>query len=249
MSAAAPPASASRAHLDVDRYVRVEQRNVEQAAIQENEVRIMAAGKMRNYISYATALVTEKGHTAVVLKAMGRAINKTVTIAEIIKRRINGLHQDTKIGSVGMTDTWEPLKEGLNRLETTRHVSVIAITLSMEPLDTSAPGYQPPLPPEMVKLLQESPVPRRMRGGSLHDPEGSEEDSSPRNVGSGGGIGRGGGGGGGGNGRGRHGGGGGGGNSGGGTGGGGSWGGGGRGRGGGGRGRGGPGRGVSMRQL
>lgn len=38
--------------------MRVEQRNVEQTAIQENEVRIMAAGKMRNYISYATALVT-----------------------------------------------------------------------------------------------------------------------------------------------------------------------------------------------
>ncbi len=55
-----PYAGGSRAHLDVDRYVRVEQRNVEQAAIQENEVRIMAAGKMRNYISYATALVMER---------------------------------------------------------------------------------------------------------------------------------------------------------------------------------------------
>lgn len=68
-----------------------------------------------------------------------------------------------------MTDTWQPLKEGLTRLETTRHVSVIAITLSTEPLDTSAPGYQPPLPPEMVKLLQESPPPRRVRGGSQHE--------------------------------------------------------------------------------
>ena len=54
------------------------------------------------------------------LKGMGRAINKTVTIAEIIKRRIPNLHQLTEIGSVNITDTWEPLEEGLNTLETTR---------------------------------------------------------------------------------------------------------------------------------
>lgn len=42
----------------MDRYVRVEQRKTEQPSIQENEVRIMAAGKMRNYISYATTLLT-----------------------------------------------------------------------------------------------------------------------------------------------------------------------------------------------
>ena len=93
---------------------------------------------------------------------MGRAINKTVTIAEIIKRRIPNLHQLTEIGSVNITDTWEPLEEGLNTLETTRHVSVISITLSTVELDTSKPGYQQPLPEEQVKPLQEGP-PRRPR--------------------------------------------------------------------------------------
>lgn len=75
---------------------------------------------------------------------MGRAINKTVTIVELIKvslfstfhyitywmyqwfgyaedmpdvlviqRRIVGLHQNTSIGSTDITDTWEPLEEGL----------------------------------------------------------------------------------------------------------------------------------------
>jgi DNA-binding protein len=44
---------------------------------------------------------------------MGRAINKTVTIAEIIKRRIANLHQNTAIGSTDITDLWEPLEEGL----------------------------------------------------------------------------------------------------------------------------------------
>ena len=100
---------------------------------------------------------------------MGRAINKTVTVAEIIKRRIPHLHQLTEIGSVNITDTWEPLEEGLDTLETTRHVSVISITLSKVQLDTSQPGYQQPLPEDQVRPLQEGP-PRRTRapaaGGS-----------------------------------------------------------------------------------
>jgi hypothetical protein len=66
----------------MDRYVRVETQKEEQQAAEQNEVRITAAGKTRNYIGYATSLLTEKGHTSVVLKAMGKAINKTVTIGE-----------------------------------------------------------------------------------------------------------------------------------------------------------------------
>jgi len=49
----------------------------------------------------------------IVIKAMGRAINKTVVIVELLKRRIAGLHQNTSIESIDITDTWEPLEEGL----------------------------------------------------------------------------------------------------------------------------------------
>lgn len=158
------------------------------------QVRITSQGKSRSYISYGTSLLTEKGHSSVVLKAMGKAINKTVTIgacppedpppmpapmrpqsspvgpwqrgprrrrsshrqpglsrclrrrpsptphppthtldslaAEIMKRRIAGLHQHTAIASVELRDQWVPKEEGLDPIETTRHVSVIAITLS-----------------------------------------------------------------------------------------------------------------------
>ncbi|GJT02323.1 hypothetical protein Tco_0823492, partial [Tanacetum coccineum] len=58
-------------------------------------------------------------------------------------------------------------------IETTRHVSVIAITLSTKELDTSSIGYQPPLPADQVKVATEfdhdgegSPTARgRGRGG------------------------------------------------------------------------------------
>lgn len=70
------------------------------------------------------------------------------TTAEVLKRRIPGLHQITEISSVDLVDTWEPTEEGLSRLETTWHVSVIAIRLSLVPLPTDNPGYQPPLTEE-----------------------------------------------------------------------------------------------------
>jgi hypothetical protein len=61
-----------------------------------------------------------------------------------------GLHQLTEISSTNIVDVWEPKVEGLDRVETTRRVSVIVITLSKEPLDTSNIGYQPPLPEDQV---------------------------------------------------------------------------------------------------
>ncbi|KAD2393323.1 hypothetical protein E3N88_40300 [Mikania micrantha] len=156
----------------MDRYQKVEKPRAEQP-IDENEIRITSLGRMRSYITYAMTLLQEKGSSEIVFKAMGRAINKTVTIVELIKRRIVGLHQITSIGSTDITDTWEPLEEGLLPLETTRHVSMITITLSMVELNTSSIGYQPPLPADQVKVSTEfeyegdgSPTARgRGRGG------------------------------------------------------------------------------------
>uniref|UniRef100_A0A7C9EFW7 DNA/RNA-binding protein Alba-like domain-containing protein n=1 Tax=Opuntia streptacantha TaxID=393608 RepID=A0A7C9EFW7_OPUST len=134
----------------MDRYQRVEKPK-EETPINENEIRITTQGRMRNYITYATTLLQEKGSDQIVLKAMGRAINKTVMIAELIKRRIIGLHQITSIGSTDITDMWEPLEEGLLPLETTRHVSMISITLSKKELNTSSVGYQCPIPEDQVR--------------------------------------------------------------------------------------------------
>ncbi|PON73431.1 DNA/RNA-binding protein Alba-like [Parasponia andersonii] len=138
----------------MDRYQRVEKPRAE-TPIDENEIRITSQGRMRNYITYAMTLLQEKGSNEIVFKAMGRAINKTVTIVELIKRRIVGLHQNTSIGSTDITDTWEPLEEGLLPLETTRHVSMILITLSKNELNKSSPGYQPPFPADQVKASTE----------------------------------------------------------------------------------------------
>ncbi|OMO53056.1 DNA/RNA-binding protein Alba-like protein [Corchorus capsularis] len=127
----------------MDRYQRVEKKRSEEP-IDENEIRITAQGLIRNYITYAISLLQEKQTGVIVLKAMGQAISKTVAIAEIIKKRIPGLHQETSISSMSITDMWEPMEEGLVPLEMTRQVSLISISLSTKELNKNSPGYQSP---------------------------------------------------------------------------------------------------------
>ena len=78
---------------------------------------------------------------------MGRAINKAVTIAEILKRKMP-LHQLNSLSSVEMIDVFEPLEEGLDVVTSRRYVSCMKITLSKtsDNIDSNNIGYQPPLP-------------------------------------------------------------------------------------------------------
>jgi hypothetical protein len=80
---------------------------------------------------------------------MGRAINKAVTIAEILKRKMP-LHQLNSLSSVEMIDVFEPLEEGLDVVTSRRYVSCMKITLSRtaQGMDNNDIGYQPPLPVE-----------------------------------------------------------------------------------------------------
>lgn len=57
----------------------------------------------------------DKGKDTIKLKATGRAINKAVTIAEILKRRVPGLHQNNELMLKELKDVFEPLEEGLDR--------------------------------------------------------------------------------------------------------------------------------------
>lgn len=91
------------------------------------------------------------GSSTIVLKAMGRAINKAVTIAEILKRK-TPLHQWNALSSVEMIDIYEPVEEGLDLVHSRRYISCMTITLSVSLLtdptsmDIHHIGYQPPLP-------------------------------------------------------------------------------------------------------
>merc|ERR1712151_340095 len=98
----------------------------------------------------------------------GNAIAKAVQLAEVVKRRVKGLHQITSLGSVDIVDEYEPLEEGLDKVTDTRTVSTIEITLSKDALDTSNKGCQPPIDESLVKEYDADEMARgrgRGRGG------------------------------------------------------------------------------------
>lgn len=96
---------------------------------------------------------------------MGRAINKAVTIAEILKRKMP-LHQQNVLSSVEMIDVYEPVEEGLDTVESHRYVSCMKITLSLsaDGLDVSHPGYQPPLSADDVNAVADPSAPATPSG-------------------------------------------------------------------------------------
>lgn len=71
-------------------------------------------------------------HSPLTITAEGSAVSKAVTLAEISRRRLRGLHQSTQIGLATVDSGAAP-------------APAIAITLSLTPLDASQPGYQAPL--------------------------------------------------------------------------------------------------------
>ena len=93
-----------------------------------------------------------EGAPRVVLTGTGRAIPKTVAVAEILKRRVAGVHQTTDITSLQMDETWTPTEVGLDEVSTSRRVTAVAVALTTdaEKMDANAPGYQAPPPPDLV---------------------------------------------------------------------------------------------------
>nr|GMD25145.1 glycine-rich cell wall structural protein 1.8 [Ipomoea batatas] len=111
----------------MDGYRKVEKQKLK-SPLSENEIRVASHGLVRNYFYYATTLLSDVNPYTIELQ-----------------KRFPGLHQDTAISSVSITDVWEPIDEvGLETVEKTYHVSMISITLSEKELNKNSPGYQAP---------------------------------------------------------------------------------------------------------
>lgn len=124
----------------------------------ENEIRVTARHGNATYIEYAISVLNgEEGRTksdTIMINGMASAIHKAVSVAEIVKHRVPGLHQITEISSEEVTDVYEPVKEEGENLTINRQVSTIRITLSRNQLDASNPGYQAPIPEDQVRVRE-----------------------------------------------------------------------------------------------
>ncbi|XP_040894447.1 uncharacterized protein LOC121182152 [Toxotes jaculatrix] len=119
------------------------------------EMRVKEGSKIRNLMGFAMARMQgEKGVSGggvsggglrqVVFTGSGRAVTKTITCAEIMKRKVGSLHQLTKLRYKVVKEVWESTEGGSSEMTVHRTVPSISILLSKDPLDPEEPGYQPP---------------------------------------------------------------------------------------------------------
>uniref|UniRef100_A0A3B3ULH3 DNA/RNA-binding protein Alba-like domain-containing protein n=1 Tax=Poecilia latipinna TaxID=48699 RepID=A0A3B3ULH3_9TELE len=127
------------------------------------EVRVRDGSKIRNLLRFALSRLEvgpgraqEEGEepgpspgpacSQLLFSASGRAVSKAITCAEVVKRRLKGLHQLTRLAQSTVLEVWEPLEDvaGLDSLTVSRKLPAVWILLSREPLDPEQPGYQAP---------------------------------------------------------------------------------------------------------
>lgn len=118
---------------------------------EDNEVRIGNNSRVGAQVKYIISQFNDKDAKEVILRTVGGAITKIITIAEVVKHRVKGIHQLNDIGTQVFEDIYEPLEEGLDRLVFTRKVTSFTVTLSKVALDTAHYGYQEPIPEEEVE--------------------------------------------------------------------------------------------------
>lgn len=130
------------------------------------EMRVRAGSKIRNLLGLALERLEGGSARHVVFSGSGRAAGKAVSCAEIVKRRVPGLYQLTKLRFLQTEDSWVPTSPdtGLDPLTVRSHVPAVWVLLSRDPLDPNEYGYQPPgAPPDLGPTPASScgPQPRR----------------------------------------------------------------------------------------
>ncbi|XP_052095495.1 ribonuclease P protein subunit p25-like protein [Mytilus californianus] len=108
------------------------------------EMKVNAGSKIRNLMGFAMKKMKEPTIKQMTWNGSGNAMNKAISCAEIMKRKIKGLHQISKVYYRRIEEYWEPKIEGLERLKVNRDIPAISILLSKEALDSTDLGYQAP---------------------------------------------------------------------------------------------------------
>jgi len=83
----------------MEKYRRVE-KSQDAASRDENEIRVSAMGVVSAYVTVALAMLGEQDKKQVVIAGSASTITKAVTLAEVIKRRVKGLHQTSELSSL-----------------------------------------------------------------------------------------------------------------------------------------------------
>ena len=74
-------------------------------------------------------------------------MDKSLWVAEVLRRKVEGLHQIVNVSEKKVVDVWEPREEGLVTVHQERFLTVLEVTLTKEPTaeQLKHPGYHAPL--------------------------------------------------------------------------------------------------------
>ncbi|NWI55215.1 RP25L protein, partial [Calyptomena viridis] len=110
------------------------------------EMKVKDGSKIRNLMGYAMSKMEQESVRQILFTGSGKAVSKTITCVEIMKRRLKELHQITKVLFRQIEEIWEPIvpEAGLDALTVKRNIPAICVLLSKDPLDPQELGYQAP---------------------------------------------------------------------------------------------------------
>ncbi|XP_015778481.1 PREDICTED: ribonuclease P protein subunit p25-like protein isoform X2 [Acropora digitifera] len=102
----------------MDRYTKTSSVSSENQDTKEaGNIYVKSGSKIRNIISQAHKILQNKEEKKINLIGSGPSISKTITCAEIVKRKARGLHQLNALYYTKVEDTWEPKEESLDKYQ------------------------------------------------------------------------------------------------------------------------------------
>lgn len=110
--------------------------------LDKNLIRLSTHTHAASYVKYIVGLFAEGAEQEVVISSLGNTIAKAVSVAEMVKHRVAGLHQVSSIATQHL---------GSHQTEGDRKVTALRIVLSKSAPAEKGPGYQTPLPLEEVR--------------------------------------------------------------------------------------------------
>lgn len=74
-------------------------------------------------------------------------MDRALWVAEVLRRKVQGLHQIVNVTEKKIVDVYEPLEEGLITVRQERFLTILEVTLTLEPTQeqTKHAGYHAPL--------------------------------------------------------------------------------------------------------
>jgi len=169
-----------------DKYYKIVSGKEDSSNAPNNEIKVSLRSRgVASYIRYALKLFLKENQDTVIIKSAGNAASRGVTIAEVLRHRIPDLHQINRIAYNEIKETYVPREEGLDEIVDVRIIPVFDIKLTTKPTnqDIRDPGYQKPLPKELVEKVDLESLDKKKENGKKKETQSdiSEKNSKQSN--------------------------------------------------------------------